>query len=280
MTALLLSLGASLAWGVSDFGGGTAARRFSTVTVLLCMRMGGVLLMGVLALALSPPWIGDRWPFVLAAVAATSLGGLALLRALAIGPMGITAPIVAASGAVPALAGLASGQAPGGMALAGLAVAACGAVLASRAPGRTGERANRAGIGYALAAAVLIGSGMLLMHEAAEASAITAVLLERAGEVCVLTLAIVLGRAQFSATGSGGLLLLLAIGAIESSAIAAYAAASTLGSLTLAAVLSSLYPVVTVLLARTVHHERLSRGQLAGAALTLAGVAIVAATSA
>lgn len=280
MTALLLSLGASLAWGVSDFGGGTAARRYSTVTVLLFMRVGGVLAMGALALVTTAPWVGAHWPFAVAAVATTIGGGLAMLRALAIGPMGIAAPIIAASGAVPAIFGLATGSAPSAVVLAGLAVAAAGAVLASRAPGHRGERVDPAGVGFALLAALLIGSSLLLMHEASAQSAISAVLLERSLEALCLVLFVLLRPSRLAPTDAAGRLPLLAIGALESCAIVSFAAASTLGSLTIAAVLSSLYPVVTVLLARALHDERLSRAQLTGALLTLAGVVAVVATSA
>jgi len=73
---------------------------------------------------------------------------------------------------------------------------------------------------------------------------------------------------------------ILGLGVVESTAITLYATAASLGSLTLAAILSSLYPVITVLLARIVHHERLSRMQRTGAALTLAGVALVVAGTA
>lgn len=278
MTAVLLALTASLAWGVADFGGGSAARRQPTLTVMLFLRLGGLTTMTVVVLITGAPWLGDRWPLALAASLMAMGGVFSLLRALAIGPMGVTAPIVAASGVVPAVAGLLGGDAPGGATLAGLAVAAGGAVVATRAPGHDGERANPAGIGYALAAAVLFGANLLLIHEAAAASAPTAVLVQRAGEVVGIVALLTLTRAR-PTPAPGTAPILLGFGVLEATALTSYAAASTHGPLTLAAVLSSLYPVVTVLLARTVHHERLTRGQAAGALLTLGGIALVIATT-
>jgi drug/metabolite transporter (DMT)-like permease len=275
MTALLLSLGASLAWGVSDFGAGTAGRRRSPVAVLLMMRVGGLGLIAVLALVTAAPWVGPRWPFAVAAGAATVFGGIALVRALAIGPMGIAAPIIATSSAVPAIFGLATGSAPGATALAGLAVACCGAVLASRAPGRDGERVNGAGIAAALTAAVLIGTGMLLIHEASSEHVVGAVLVQRLTEAGALLLLFALLRTR---RGEGPLSptpWIFALGMVESAAVTSYATAASLGSLTVAAILSSLYPVVTVMLARGFHGERLSRPQRTGAGLTLVGVALV-----
>lgn len=279
MTAVLLALTASLAWGIADFGGGSAARRQPTLTIMLFLRLGGVATMTVVVLATSAPWLGDRWPFAVGSALAAMGGVFSLLRALAIGPMGVTAPIVAASGAVPAVAGLFGGDAPSGGMLLGLAVAAAGAVIASRAPGHDGERANPTGIAYALAAATLFGVNLLLVHQAAEASAVTAVLVQRITEVLGITLLLLLTRAR-PAPAPGTVPILLGLGVLEGVALSSYAAASTHGPLTLAAVLSSLYPAVTVLLARAFHHERLARGQAVGAALTLGGVALVVAMSA
>lgn len=284
MIALLLSLGASLAWGVSDFGGGTAARRRSTLDVLLLMRVGGLLIVVLIALATTAAPVGSRWPFAVAAGIATLFGGLALLRALAIGPMGITAPIAAAGAAIPAIVGLFTGTAPGTATLAGLVVAAVGALLASRARGHGGERVNAAGLASALAASVLLGLALLLIHEASKESGVAAVLVQRVTEVAVLLLGAIVVRARRVA-GRAGLLraegtpAIVGIGVIEGLAVTAFAVASTLGSLTLVAVMSSLYPVVTALLARALHDEQLSRSQMLGSALTLTGVAIVAATS-
>jgi len=277
MTALLLSLCASLAWGVGDFGAGTAGRSRSPVAVVLLMRIGGLATIALIALVTTAPWVGSHWPLAVGAGATTVVGGIALVRALAIGPMGIAAPIIATSGAVPAVFGLFSGSALGAVTLAGLAVACAGAVLASRAPGHDGERVSGRGVAAAVTAAVLIGAGMLLIHEASDETVVTAVLVQRLTEVALLA-------ASFSALRGVGRerpldpsAALLGLGVVECLAVTSYATAASLGSLTVAAILSSLYPVVTVLLARTIHGERLSPPQVAGATLCFAGVVLVVA---
>lgn len=280
MTALLLSLGASLAWGVGDFGAGTAGRSRSPVAVALLMRCGGLAAISLLAVALASPWDGGRWPYAVAAGVATAFGGMALVRALAIGPMGIAAPIIATSGAVPAVAGLFGGAGLGPVTLTGLAVACAGAVLASRAPGHDGERIDPAGVLAAIAAATLIGGGMLLIHEATEHAVVTGVVVQRLTEVIVLVTVFATLRTLRREPPLRPSAAILGLGVIESSAITLYATAAALGPLTLAAILSSLYPVITVLLARIVHRERLSALQRTGAALTLAGVALVVAGTA
>ncbi|MBB4660786.1 DMT family transporter [Conexibacter arvalis] len=280
MTALLLSLGASLTWGVADFGAGTAGRSRSPVAVALMLRFGGLVSIGLVALALAAPWDPPRMPLAVGAGVATALGGIALVRALAIGPMGITAPIIATSGIVPAVVGLFGGAGLGAVTLVGLAVACAGAVLASRARGHGGERANRAGIAAAVVTAVLIGSALLLIHEASKEVVVTAVLTQRLTEVTLLAALFATRRALRREAPLRPSAAILGLGVVESCAITLYATAAALGPLTLAAILSSLYPVVTVVLARTIHHERLTRLQRTGAALTLAGVALVVAGTA
>lgn len=280
MTALLLSLGASLAWGVGDFGAGTAGRSRSPVAVALLMRFGGLVAIGLLTVALGSHWDGARSPYAVGAGVTTALGGMALVRALAIGPMGIAAPIIATSGAVPAVVGLFGGAGLGAVTLAGLAVACAGAVLASRAPGHDGERVDPAGVAAAVAAAVLIGSGMLLIHEATEHAVVTGVLVQRLTEVTLLATVFLALRGLRREPPLRPSAAIVGLGVVESAAITLYATAASLGPLTLAAILSSLYPVITVLLARIVHHERLSRMQRTGAALTLVGVALVVAGTA
>lgn len=273
-----LALIASLAWGVGDFAQGTAARRFTPIAIMLCTRVGAVLLVGLGALLFGPPALGSRWPLAIGDAFLTVGGTIALMRALAIGPMGVAAPIIAMSGAVPAVWGIFE-QPPSGPALAGLALAVAGTGLASRSLGVSGERVDPRGVGFALLAALLIGANMLVLHVAANHSPIMAVLTERSTEVVIVLLALLAFRARgpgLSLPDPKGAGTLMTIGAIDAVAVTSYIAASIGPSLAAAAVLSSLYPVVTVLLARSFHHERLSRLQIAGATLTFAGVALVA----
>jgi drug/metabolite transporter (DMT)-like permease len=276
VTALLLALLASAAWGTSDFIGGRATRGRHVVGVLGITRPTGLVIVGVLVLIGGGPVVGDRW--VEAALSGASLicGMWCLYRALAIGPMSVLAPIFATGAVVPVLWGVISGEAPNAFTFVGLAVAAIGSVLAARAPSTDGVPVEPRGVAYALGAALGIGIGLVLTDVAAEQDALSAVFVARGTEVViVLSLLAVRWRAWGSELRSPGLLPLA--GAIDISASLLFAVASRTGLLPVVSVLSSLYPVVTVLLARALLAERLSRAQAGGAALTLVGVAVVAA---
>ncbi|EHN12606.1 protein of unknown function DUF6 transmembrane [Patulibacter medicamentivorans] len=276
MTAILLALLASGAWGTSDYIGGRASRERHALAVMALTRAVGLALLVVLVLATSSPWIGDDWPLAVAAGVALFGGMLCLYQALAIGPMSIVAPIFATGAVVPVLWGIADGEAPGALAIIGLAAAVGGCVLTARAPGTPGMRADRRGIAFALGAAAGLGSGLALLDGAAERAALTAVLVERAVELVLVAGAFaVLWRTLAPQLRGAGLLPLA--GLIDVSAQALFALASRSGLLPVVAVLSSLYSVVTVLLARALLDERLSRTQAGGAGLTLVGVGLVAA---
>jgi drug/metabolite transporter (DMT)-like permease len=236
----------------------------------------GRVFIGVIVLIGGGPVIGDRW--VEAMLSGVSLiGGMwCLYRALAIGPMSVLAPIFATGAIVPVLWGVVSGEAPNAFTFAGLAVAGAGSVLAARAPSTDGERVDPRGVAYALGAALGIGIGLVLTDVAAEQDALSAVFVERLTEVVIV---VALLASRWRTWGpqlrSPGLLPLA--GTIDITASLLFAVASRTGLLPVVSVLSSLYPVVTVLLARALLAERMSRGQFGGAALTLVGVAFVAA---
>ncbi|WP_320672323.1 DMT family transporter [Patulibacter defluvii] len=278
MTAILLALLASVAWGTSDYIGGRATRHRHVLAVLSLTRVAGLLALGLLVLVTSAPWIGDDWPAAAAAGVVLFGGILCLYQALAIGPMSIVAPLFSTGAIVPVLWGFVSGEEPGALSLVGLAAAIAGCVLSARAPAPVEMRTRPAGIAFALGAALGLGSGLALLDAAAEQSALTAVLVARAVEMTLIAIvAVGLWRRIGPQLRGAGLLPLA--GVIDISAQALFALASRTGLLPVVAVLSSLYPVVTVLLARALLDERLSRVQTAGAALTLAGVGVVAAAS-
>lgn len=277
MTALLLALLASAAWGTSDFIGGRATRGRHVVGVLGITRPTGLVIVGVLVVIGGGPVVGERW--VAAACSGASLiGGMwCLYRALAIGPMSVLAPIFATGAIVPVLWGVLSGEAPNAFTFAGLAVAGAGSVLAARAPSTDGGHVEPRGVAYALGAALGIGVGLVLTDFAAEQDALSAVFVARATEVViVVSLLAARWRTWGPELRSPGLLPLA--GAIDISASLLFAVASRTGLLPVVSVLSSLYPVITVLLARALLDERMSRAQAGGAALTLFGVAVVAAS--
>lgn len=278
MTAILLALMASAAWGVSDFVGGTASRSRPVLGVITLTRSVGLSAMLVLVLALGEPWVGSRWPFAVLAGFAVLGAMYCLYRALAIGPMAVVAPIFATGAIPPVVWGIVDGETPGVAVLGGLLLAIIGTVLAARAPDSAGRATDPRGVLFALAGAVGMGLGLALLKQASVDSALSAVLLERCTEAVVIIL--ILGRrprALLAAVRRPGLLPLM--GLVDVTALTCFSLATRSGLLPVVAVLASLYPVVTVMLARALQDERMSRVQGAGAAVTLIGVAIVALTA-
>jgi drug/metabolite transporter (DMT)-like permease len=272
LTAIALALGASVCWGVGDFLGGFSSRRSSALTVLAVAEVAGLaaIALFVAVRGIEPPG-GATFAFAAAAGVAGAVGLGALYRGMAVGAMGVVAPISATAAVIPVAFGLARGERPSGLQLAGISAALVGVALASREPGENARLA--AGVGLALVAAAGFGSYIVLIDEAAEASTEWAVLVSRgAASVAAVSVALALGRLRPRARA---LPALAVIGLFDVGANGLLALALTRGLISLVAVLSALYPVVTIALARAVLGERIGRIQAAGAATALAGVALI-----
>jgi uncharacterized membrane protein len=204
------------------------------------------------------------------------VGLAALYRGLAIGAMGIVAPISAASPVVPLAVDAARGITPGTLQWLGIALVLTGISAISREPAPLGGARFAVGAGLALVAALGFGSFVVAIDLAAEESVPWAVLVARAS-----ALLLVLTAAALTATSLRAprrmLPMLLAIGVFDTSANALVALATTYGAAGIVAVLSALYPVVTIVLARLVLGERLSVTRRTGGAVALGGAALVAA---
>ena len=281
MLAAVLALGSSLSWGLSDFLGGFQSRRHHVLAVLL-VSQGLAYLVVVAAVVAGAPTEHDGASTAWAA----SVGGLGLLalfafyRALAIGTMSIVAPISATGAAIPVLVGLLSGERPGALQVAGILLACGGVVLAAREPPSEDaeeRRSNRASIALALVAAVGFGSFFAGIDQAEETGDVAWVLLAaRTASVALLVLAATFVRPRIP-TAPAALGALAAVGLFDLLANLLFVLAAGRGLLSVVGVLGSLYPAVTVLLARFVLHERLSRAQNAGVLVTLAGVVALSA---
>jgi drug/metabolite transporter (DMT)-like permease len=275
MLASVLALFAGVSWGTADFLAGERSRRLSVLTVLLVSQA-----VGLVAIAAVVAMVGDAFPGAPVAVQAALAGvagtvGIgALYRGLAIGRMGVVAPISATAVMVPVVVGLASGERPTSVQAAGMVVAVMGAVLVARQPGGDGPRTS-SGAGLALAAAVMLGLAILGIDEASEADPLWTTLLLRLTALGILGAAVAVVRPSLSVSrGDAGVLAV--IGLLDTAAIASFAVATTRGLLSLVSVLTEMYPVVTILLARMVLRERLSRTQAAGVAVAMTGVALIA----
>ena len=281
MTAVVLALGAAALWGTGDFLGGLATRRVSVLTVLFWSQLVGLagLTVWVVASGAARPDAG-LW-FALAGGIAGVIGLGCLYRGMAVGAMGIVAPISATSPIVPLVVDLVRGNAPAPLQWVGIAFALAGIVLVSREPGsaRTAGGARRpvaAGAGLALVAALGFGLFLVGLGEAAQESAPWATATARLGAVSALVLVLVSTRTVPRA--SARLLpLIVAVGVFDAAANALIALAATRGSIGIVAVLSSLYPITTILLARAILHERLGTTRTVGGLIALGGAALIAA---
>ena len=269
-----LALLSSLLWGTSDFLGGTAAKRLASLVVVGASQ--GIALVLVVPLALT---VGDR-PDHLWAGPVAGLAGLiglgAFYAALASGTMGVIAPIAAAGAVVPVIVGLARGESPTVLQGAGIAIALAGVILAS-GPELSGGASTRPLMLAGLSAlafgwvAVLVAEG----SKGGSGSIVVTLLVMRCSSVGLLAAVWLVRRGRLGLSRPD-LPLLAAVGVGDVAANASFALASRSGLLSVVAVLASLYPVVTVLLARQIHAERLRPIQVAGVLGTLGGVALLA----
>ena len=277
MTAILLALGASLAWGFADFGAGVGSRRLPVFVVALVMQSAGLVVAGIAVAVTGDPFPSWRQVAWAAFAGLLGVGGLAAFyRGLAVGSMGIVGPISTTAAIVPLVYGLARGERPSAVQAAGVALAVLGVVGASleHVP-ETQRRRVGAGVGLALLAAAGFGCSLIGLSRAAPGGIAWAVWIMRIVAVpCMLTLAFALGAQRPSRRMWP---LLVGVGIGDTGATLLYAAAATRGLLSVVAVLASLYPVVIVVLARTLLNERVARPQLLGVAVALAGVALISA---
>ena len=287
MAALALALCSSLAWGVADFVAGLKSRTVPVATVMLIAVVAGLLLAGaVVAVRGTGPPPSVYLGFGALSAVVGSIGLAAFYRGLAVGSMSVVAPIAATGAAVPVAFGLAGGERPTALQIAGAVLAIVGVVLAARehgpgepadggTPKRSGAQLAR-GAPLALLAAVGLGSFLVAIDAASEGDAGWAVLSNRVVSLALIALAALVLRARPPA-GLRDAAPAVAVGVLETTANGLIAVATTTGLVSLVGVLASLYPVVTVGLARIVLGERIAPLQQLGAVVALAGVVLIAA---
>ena len=275
MVALLALCGA-LSWGVADFLGGLASRRIAVLTVLAVSQAIGLVGVALWVWAAEDPSPGL---IELAPAAGAGVAGLiglgALYRGLAVGAMGIVAPISAASPIVPLAVDAARGTVPRAPQWLGIALVLAGIAALSREPA-SGDRRFAAGAGLAIVAALGFGLFVVGIDAGADESAPWAVVAARSASVA-LAVVIALFYTHTSLRPPRSLLVMLVgIGVFDTGANILVAFATTEGAAGIVAVLSALYPVVTIVLARIVLGERLSGAKRIGGAVALAGAVLVA----
>jgi len=273
LTPLLLALGASLAWGVADFVGPLLSRTLGILRVLFWAQLGGLLAVGIAVAIRGDGPAGWAVLFAILASVGGMLGLFAYYRGMEIGVMSVVAPIAGVSAVIPVVFGIATGDHPSPTQIAGIACALVGVGLAS-VEHRAGSPRIAAGVGLALLAALGFGFYFPWMHAAGKVDFWWASLVFRTVALLIVAAAVAVRRPALR-LGRRELAIVVAVGIGDTIGNVLFAASSGQGLVSLTAVLASLYPVVTVLLAAAVLHERLAPMQRAGIVLTLTGVALI-----
>ena len=275
----LLALASSVTWGVADFMGGLAARRAGPIHVLAVSYPAGAVVVTCFALFVIPGELSAEvliWGTLAGCIGALGIGLLYL--ALSRGPMGIVSPITAVmSGAVPFFVGLVRGESLSALAVFGIACAGVAVVLVSR---ETGEKVKVriSTIVLAAASGVAIGLYLTAIGSAPVDSGVWAAALGRWVSTLVLLVVLLIFARPFVSQGFPWVLV-IASGVLDALANGVFQLASQNGQLSVVAVMGSLYPVATVILAWVLIKERLNKIQLVGVGLALFAAATLSFSS-
>ncbi len=279
MSAVVLAFVSSVSWGAADFVGGLKSRALPLLNVLVASQGVGLILISVfVAVRAQGAPGGDFAVFAALSGVAGVIGLAAFYRALAVGNMGVVAPISATAAVVPVVVGIATGDRPGPVQVVGLALALIGVVLASREEvvGEGSSRRTARGAGLAIVSALGFGCFFLGMDKASDADVAWAMLVNRVTGFSLLLCAALILRPPVRVRRADVPALLL-VGTLDIAANATFAIATTKGLVSVVSVLGSLYPLTTVGLAAIVLRERPHRLAQAGVVTALLGVALVAA---
>ena len=273
---IFFGLASAVSWGAGDFSGGLASRRCSVYSVVLIAQLVGLALLAGLALVLAEPFPSytDLLWGAMAGVAGT-VGVVALYHGLATGRMGLVAPLAAVvTAVVPLLYSFFLEGMPAVPQLAGFGLALAAVWLVSRSDG-TGA-IHRRELGLPLLAGLGFGIFLIVIDHTSESALLWPLVAARVASTGLL-LVIVLLLQRRALPAAGQLPLIALAGLFDTGGNAFYALAAQAGRLDVAAMLSSLYPAMTVLLARLVLRERLARLQALGVVAALAAVVLIAA---
>jgi drug/metabolite transporter (DMT)-like permease len=274
LVPLVFSLFATLSWGMSDFVGGYASRRSNAFLLTTITHLSGSALMLSLAVLLHSPFPSQHG--IVWSMAAGFLGGTALAvfyKALAVGKMGLTAPVAALLGAaIPTVVGVFQDGLPSRLTILGFLLAGIGIWLIARVEDGGGRPE---GLGLAVISGLGFAGFFLCVREAGDISPLWSAGFARVASL-VATGSIVVGTKQFRPMARVGIGLGILAGALDSTGSAVFVRASQTGRLDAAVVISSLYPAVTVLLARLLLDEHVSRWRAVGLLAALLAVPMIA----
>jgi drug/metabolite transporter (DMT)-like permease len=275
--AILLAGLSALMYGAGDFCGGLASRRMPLFTVLVFSQFVGLLIAVAAALAFRQRLPGAADILWGAAAGVFGAAGLAALyRALATTLVAVASPVAAVTGAaIPVLVGLALGERPGALAWVGIGMAVPAIILLAAGPAEHPRKGiTRSAMLLGTAAGVGFGLFFFAVSRTSSASGLWPLAAARLATI-TLIICIAVVRRRSLRPSQGGFSIVLLSGALDMGANIAFLLASRIGLLSITAVVTSLYPGPTVLLALLVFHERLTVPRVLGLILALAGVALI-----
>jgi len=269
-----LSLSAAVSWGAADFSGGIAAKTANVFSVVVVAHATGLVFTLSLALLFGEPISG--WSSVLWGAVAGIVGGIglaALYKSLAVGPMGINAPLSSViTAVVPLVFSFSTEGLPNAIQMTGFALAMLSVWVIAAQRGTTSQSK---GLGLSVASGIGFGGFLLFIKLAASQAVFWPLASARAASFLLMLAIILLTGGEWNVSRSS-LSYMLVAGILDSGANALYVVATQRGRLDAAAVLSSLYPAITVILARLILKERFSRLQSVGMVVALIAVALIA----
>jgi drug/metabolite transporter (DMT)-like permease len=261
-------------WGAGDFSGGLASRRTNAFGVVVISQAVGLLLMLALAFALGEPMPGaDSLGWGAASGLAGGIGITALYKALAMGQMGVAAPITAVlAAALPVLFAAITQGLPGVAQMVGFGLALAGIWFLSRSEASVGRPQ---GLGWALFAGLGIGGFLILISQVGSTGPFWPLAAARVASLLLILIVVAFSRAFKPVRGTWGLMLLAGVFDIGGNLF--FLLAAQAGRLDIAAVVSSLYPASTVLLAWLLLKERMTRIRVVGVIFVLVAIVLIAA---
>lgn len=267
------SLTAVGVWGASDFLGGLGARRANAFLFTAIVHLSGLIFVTVFAVVTHAPLLG--FVSILWSLLAGALGGISLVffyRALALGNMGLIAPVAAVlSAAIPTLVTAFVEGVPGIRHIFGFILAGIGVWLISR--NETGS-GRPEGLGVAVFAGIGFAGFYLCTHQAGNVSAWWVAAWARVGSLLITGTIVLFGK-HLRPVPTPVMAVALTAGVLDVGGSVAFIHSSQIGRLDNAVVLSSLYPAVTVLLARVFLHEHFSLGRTIGIVAALVSVPMI-----
>ncbi len=274
MTTVVLSLGAAASWGAADFSGGIASKRANVFGVVALSYGTGLIVLTTLALATHEPfpsWSILGWGALAGLTGAIGLSSL--YAALSIGKMGITAPVCAVIGAaLPIGFGVFTQGFPQVLQISGFLLALVALWFLAKPEGSNG---SPKGLGLAVVAGVATGLFLVIIKQVGNAALFWPIAASRFSSSTAMLIFVTVTGQQWLPTRRV-LPLIIVGGTLDAFGNAFFLAAAQRGRLDIAAVLSSLYPAMTIALAALLLRERMTRLQTAGMVAALVAIPLIA----